>query len=500
VHTDIAIIGTGFGGLGAAIRLKQDGIDDFVVLERSHEVGGTWRDNTYPGCACDVESHLYSFSFALEPGWSYRFSRQQEIWRYLQRCAREFGIEPHIRFDHEVLAAAWDEGAARWRIETSRGPLTARVLVMATGPLSETIVPDIPGLSSFEGRAFHSARWDHSCDLTGKRVAVIGTGASAIQFIPEIQPKVARLYVFQRTPPWVVPRPDSPIPAWRRRLYRRVPVVQRMVRLLVYLYREWSVVLFRHPAAMRYFQHAAERHLKRSVPDPALRAKLTPAYTIGCKRILLSNDYYPAVTKPNVDVITAGVSEVRGRAIVDGSGVERQVDAIVFGTGFRPTDPPLATRVRGRGGRTMAETWQGSPKAYMGTTLAGFPNLFMLLGPNTGLGHNSVVYMTEAQIEHFIGALRYMRGRQVDAIEPTAEAQQRYVSSIDRRMQGTVWVSGGCRSWYLDGTGRNSTLWPDSSWSFYRRVSRFQPAQYQTIAANRRPADPLVGDRLVEPA
>jgi cation diffusion facilitator CzcD-associated flavoprotein CzcO len=495
VQTDIAIIGTGFGGLGAAIRLKQEGIDDFVVLERSHDVGGTWRDNTYPGCACDVESHLYSFSFALEPGWSYRFSRQEEIWRYLQRCAREFGIERHIRFDHEVLGAAWDEDAARWRIETSHGPLIARVLVMATGPLSETIVPDLPGLRSFEGRAFHSARWDHTFDLTGQRVAVIGTGASAIQFIPAIQPKVARLYVFQRTAPWVVPRPDAPIPAWRRTLYRRVPFVQRSVRLLVYLYREWSVVLFRHPAAMRYFQRAAERHLQRSVPDPTLRAKLTPAYTIGCKRILLSNDYYPALTKPNVEVITAGVSAVHGHAIVDGSRVERPVDAIVFGTGFRPTDPPLAARVRGRGGRSMAEVWQGSPKAHRGTTLSGFPNLFMLLGPNTGLGHNSVVYMTEAQIAHLTGALRHMRRRGLDAIEPTAEAQQRYVAAIDRRMQGTVWVSGGCRSWYLDATGRNSTLWPDSSWSFHRQVSRFRPEEYQAVIGEGRPDS--AGGRMV---
>jgi cation diffusion facilitator CzcD-associated flavoprotein CzcO len=500
VQTDIAIIGTGFGGLGAAIRLKQEGIDDFVVLERSHDVGGTWRDNTYPGCACDVESHLYSFSFALEPGWRDRFSRQDEIWRYLQRCTREFGIEPHIRFGHEVLAAAWDEGLARWRIDTSRGPITARVLVMATGPLSETIVPDIPGLRMFEGRAFHSARWDHSFDLTGKRVAVIGTGASAIQFIPEIQPKVGRLFVFQRTPPWVVPRPDSPIPAWRRSLYRRVPLIQRLVRLFVYLYREWSVVLFRHPAAMRFFRRAAERHLKRSVPDSALRATLTPVYTIGCKRILLSNDYYPALTKPNVEVITTGVLAVRGSAIVDGSGVERPIDAIVFATGFRPTDPPLATRIRGRGSRTMAEVWQGSPKAHMGTTLAGFPNLFMLLGPNTGLGHNSVVYMIEAQIEHFIGALGDMRRRRIEAIEPTADAQERWVSALDRRMRGTVWVSGGCRSWYLDATGRNSTLWPDSSWSFYRRVSLFRPEEYQPVVADRRPADSVIGDRVVEPA
>jgi cation diffusion facilitator CzcD-associated flavoprotein CzcO len=489
VHTDVAIIGTGFGGLGAAIRLKQDGVEDFVVLERSSDVGGTWRDNTYPGCACDVESHLYSWSFAPEPAWTYRFSRQPEIWRYLQRCARDFGVEPHIRFNHEVVSAAWDEQISRWRIETSQGTLTARVLVMATGPLSETIVPDLPGLSGFAGRAFHSARWDHSFDLAGKRVAVVGTGASAIQFIPEIQPKVDRLYVFQRTPAWVIPRPDSRIPPWRRTLYRRMPLLQRAVRLLIYLYREWSVVLFRHPAAMRYFQRAAERHLKHAIADPALRGRLTPAYTLGCKRILLSNDYYPAMAKPNVEVITSAIAAVRARSIVDGEGIERPVDAIIFGTGFRPTDPPLAARVSGRGGRTMADVWQGSPQAHVGTTLAGFPNLFMLLGPNTGLGHNSVVYMIEAQIEHFIGALRYMRAHGAEAIEPAAEAQRRYVAAVDRRMRGTVWVSGGCRSWYLDRTGRNSTLWPDSSWRFHRLVSRFKPAEYQIAAASIAPAD-----------
>lgn len=479
-HTDVAIVGSGFGGLGAAIRLKQDGVDDFVILERASDVGGTWRDNTYPGCACDVESHLYSFSFALEPGWSCRFSRQPEIWRYLQRCAGRFGVLPHIRFHHEMRGASWDESERRWRIDTSQGPLTARLLVLASGPLSVPVVPDLPGVERFEGRAFHSAQWDHAFDLTGRGVAVIGTGASAAQFVPEIQKQVAALYLFQRTPAWVMPRPDGRIPEWRRRLYARFPPVQRAVRGLIYLYRELSIVLFRHPAMMRRAQRMALRHLHTSIADPALRAKLTPSYTMGCKRVLLSNDFYLALAQPNVEVITSGVAEVRARSIVAADGVERPVDAIIYGTGFRATDPPLAAHIRGRDGRTLSEIWGGSPRALGGTSVAGFPNFFILLGPNTGLGHNSVVYMTEAQLDHLIGAVRHMRERGLDAIEPTEEAQSGWVAAIDRRMRGTVWVAGGCSSWYLDRTGRNSAIWPDSSWSYYRRVARFRPEHYTT--------------------
>ena len=477
-HTHIAIIGTGFGGLGTAIRLKQNGLDDFVLLERAGDVGGTWRDNSYPGCACDVESHLYSLSFAPEPEWRYRFSRQPEIWRYLQRIAREFDLLSHIRFHHEVRRAEWDAPARVWRIETAGGTIAARILIMAAGALSEPSVPDLPGLDRFEGPAFHSARWNHDVDMRGKRVAVVGTGASAVQFVPELQKQVDRLFVFQRTPPWVVPRPDGPIPRWRRGLYRRVPLIQRGVRLLIYLYREVWILVFRHPSVMARAQRLAMRHLSRSVPDPVLRAKLTPTYVMGCKRVLLSNDYYPALMRKNVAVVTEPIAEVRARSIVTIDGVERSVDALVFGTGFRVTDPPLAPRIRGRFGQTLEEAWAGSPKAHVGTSIAGFPNLFILLGPNTGLGHNSVVYMTEAQIDHVIGALRHMRDHGIEAIEPTAPAQQAFVAGVDRRMRGTVWVAGGCSSWYLDRTGRNSTLWPDSSWSYYRRASRFVAAEY----------------------
>jgi cation diffusion facilitator CzcD-associated flavoprotein CzcO len=484
--TRVAIIGSGFGGLGAAIRLKRDGVDDFIVLERAGDVGGTWRDNTYPGCACDVESHLYSFSFAPEPGWTWRFSRQPEIWQYLQRCARDFGLMPHLRFHHDVQSATWDESARHWRIETSHGPITAQILIMATGPLSQGVVPDLQGLERFEGKTFHSARWDHEYDLTGRRVAVVGTGASAVQFVPEIQKQVTQLHVFQRTPPWVMPRPDAPIPESRRRLYGRVPALQRAVRFAIYMYREVSIVLFRRPAWMRRVQRLAVRHLDKAVADPVLRASLSPHYTMGCKRVLLSNDYYPALTQPNVELVAGGIAEVRARSIVGNDGIERAVDAIIFGTGFRPTDPPLAAHLRGREGRTLKDIWRGSPRAHLGTTVAGFPNLFMLLGPNTGLGHNSVVYMTEGQIEHVIGALRYMRAHDLDAIEPRAESQSAYVEALDNRMRGTVWVAGGCRSWYLDRTGRNSTIWPDSSWSYYRRAARFRAAEY--VLSARSPA------------
>ena len=475
-HFRIAIAGSGFSGLGTAIRLKEKGIDDFVILERAGDVGGTWRDNSYPGCACDVESHLYSFSFAQNPDWSYRFSRQPEIWTYLQRCARDFGVMPHIRLRNELQSASWD--GDRWTLITSQGTITASILVMATGPLSEPVVPDLSGLRGFDGRVFHSARWDHSYDLRGKRVAVIGTGASAIQFVPEIQPLVEKLYLFQRTAPWVIPRPDGKIPLWRRRLFRAFPSAQRALRGIIYLYRELSVPLFRHPALMRRGQRLAIHHIATAIKDPVLRVKVTPDYTMGCKRILLSNDYYPSLTHPNVEVVTSGLRGIESHSIVDGDGVRRDVDAIILGTGFRPTEPPLATSIRGRGGVTLAEAWAGSPRAYAGTTVAGFPNFFILLGPNTGTGHTSVVLMSEAQIEHFLGALDYMDRTGATAIEPTAEAQAAYARGVDERSAGTVWLAGACASWYIDRTGRNSTLWPDFTWRYRRRVSQFQSGAY----------------------
>jgi cation diffusion facilitator CzcD-associated flavoprotein CzcO len=478
-HTRVAIIGSGFAGLGTAIRLRRRGEEDFIIFERAGDVGGTWRDNSYPGCACDVQSHLYSFSFAPNPDWTRSYSPQPEIWDYLRRCARDFGVLPHVRFNHEVHDARWDEAARLWRIDTSQGVYTADVLVLASGALSEPRVPELPGFENFKGKSFHSARWDHAYDLTGKRVAVVGTGASAVQFVPAIQTRVARLHVFQRTAPWVMPRLDRALAEGERRMFRRFPLAQRIARAGIYAFRELFFLGFRHVRLSRLvIRRVAMRHLERGVPDPVLRAKLTPAYDIGCKRILVSNDYLPALTRPNVELVTEPIREIREHSIITGDGGEREVDLIIFGTGFRVTDQPMADRVRGRDGVTLAEVWAGSPRAHVGTTVAGFPNLFILLGPNTGLGHTSVVYMIEAQIEHVMKALDYMRRHGVATLEPRAEAQAAYVAEVDRRMTGTVWVTGGCASWYLDRTGRNSTIWPDFTWRFRRRAARLDPSEY----------------------
>lgn len=477
-HVHVAIAGSGFAGLGMAIRLQEAGIDDFVVLERAHDVGGVWRDNTYPGCACDVQSHLYSFSFAPNPAWSHSYSRQPEIQAYLQGCAKRYGLLPHIRFGHEVREAAWDDDERRWRIETSRGVVTADVFVAATGALSEPAMPQLEGLERFAGKVMHSARWERGHDLTGERVAVVGTGASAVQIVPAIQPEVQELIVFQRTASWVLPRGDRALSGLERRLFATVPALQHLARASVFGLRELLVLGFMHPRLMALNERLARRHLERSVPDPALRAKLTPAYTIGCKRILLSDDYLATFTKENVTLVTQGIREVRERSIVSDDGAEHDVDTLVLATGFRVTDPPIAGCVRGRDGRTLADVWQGSPRAHLGTTVAGFPSFFLLQGPNTGLGHTSVILMIESQIEHVLEALRYARARGLVALEPRAEAQEAFVAEVDARMRGTVWTSGGCASWYLDRTGRNSTLWPGSTRAFHRRVARFNPKEY----------------------
>jgi cation diffusion facilitator CzcD-associated flavoprotein CzcO len=477
-HVQFAIAGSGFGGLGTAIRLHQAGEREFVILERADEVGGVWRDNAYPGCACDVQSHLYSFSFAPNPGWGRMFSRQGEIHAYLRDCVRDFELEPHLRLGHEVQDARWNHDLRRWEIETSRGPLTADAFVLATGALSEPVIPDVPGLGDFDGPVFHSARWDHGADLRGKRVAVIGTGASAIQFVPEIQPVVEQLTLFQRTPPWVMPRHDRALKDWERRLYKAVPLAQRLARWKIYAERELFVVGFRHPRIMRLAERAARRHLAEQVPDADLRRKLTPDFTLGCKRILISNDYLRSLAEPNADVVTSGVTEVRARSVVDGDGTEHPVDAVILGTGFKALDWPVAARIRGREGHTLEQEWGPSPKGHMGTTVAGFPNLFVIHGPNIGLGHTSVIHMFESQIDHILAALSHVRSRGAAALEPTRAAQQRFTARVEDLMEGTVWTEGGCTSWYLDRTGRNSSLWPGSTFGYRRLARSFRPEDH----------------------
>lgn len=458
----VAIIGAGFSGLGLAIRLREAGADDFVVLERAGELGGTWRDNSYPGATCDVPSHLYSFSFALNPRWSSSFSGQPEIWEYLRECAAGAGVLDRFRFGHEVLGARWDERERAWEISTTGGEFRTRVLIAATGALSEPSVPAIAGLEEFEGAAFHSARWDHSVELAGKRVAVIGTGASAIQFVPEIQPAAGRVTVFQRTPPWVMPRSQRAISDLERALFSRVPGAQRLARWAIYLQRELLVPGFMRPRLARPAQRIARAHLARQVADPGLRALLTPRYAFGCKRILISNDWYPALCQPNVSVVTEPITEITPGGVRTADGVEHAADVIVFGTGFRVTDPPIAGRLRGASGQTLAEAWADGMEAYLGTTVAGFPNLFLMTGPNTGLGHTSMILMIESQIGYILGALRAMSELEAAAVSVRPERQAAFSAGVQRRLAGTVWNSGGCRSWYLDERGRNSTIWPGS--------------------------------------
>jgi len=490
---DIAIIGAGFSGLGLAARLREQGVEDFVILERNADVGGTWWANTYPGCACDVPSHLYSFSFAPNPDWSRTYSPQPEIRAYLERVARERDLYRSIRFGTSVTGAEWDDAAGRWALTTSAGPVSARVLVAAPGTLTEPSLPDLPGLGSFAGTTFHSARWDHGHDLRGERVAVIGTGASAIQLVPAIQPDVAQLHVFQRTAPWVMPHTARAIRSRERSFYRRVPAAQRAVRAGVYAGRELLVPGFtRRPGLLKVAEQLSRRHLRDQVADPELRARVTPDYAIGCKRILPSNRWYPALTEPNVELVTDAIREVTTRSIVTAEGTERAVDTIIFGTGFRAAEIPVGHWIRGRGGELLSDAWGGSPRAHLGSTIAGFPNLFLMLGPNTGLGHSSMVYMIESQIAYVTDALRVMRERGAAVAEVRPEVQAAYNREIDARMEHTVW-STGCSSWYQDATGRNPILWPDWTWRFRRRTRRFDPAEHTLRAVAPAPAPAAAG-------
>src|SRR3954452_7671015 len=485
-HVHVAIVGAGFAGLGMAIRLRRSGVEDFVVLERDADVGGTWWANTYPGCQCDIPSHLYSFSFALNPTWGRTYATQAEIERYIRDVTDRYGLRPHIRTSCTVTDARWDEASDGWHVSTDEGEYTADVLVAATCPLSEPSIPGLPGLDTFEGTTFHTANWNHDHDLAGRRVAVVGTGASAIQAVPEIQPVVESLTVFQRTPPWVMPHSDRPITDAERRIYKALPTLQRAVRGGVYLGRELLVAgLVYRPKLMGVLQKVAKQHLDKHVADPALRDKLTPDYALGCKRILPSNRWYPAITKPNVDVVTEGIDHVRPDGIVDRDGELHQVDTIVFATGFHVTDIRIAQRITGRAGTTLAAEWDGSPVAYRGTAVTGFPNLFFLVGPNTGLGHNSIIFMIEAQVQYVMDALAHMDAAAATRVEVKPGAQRAYNEHIQRKLAMTVWNTGGCSSWYLDSNGRNAPIWPDFTFRFRSQMRRFDPQAYELTATER---------------
>ncbi|KOU36379.1 flavin-containing monooxygenase [Streptomyces sp. WM6378] len=485
-HVRVAVIGSGFGGLGAAVRLRREGITDFVVLERAGSVGGTWRDNSYPGCACDVPSHLYSFSFAPNPDWPRTFSGQEHIRAYLEHVADVFRLRPHIRLDHEVTMMRWDAQELWWEIEVANGvTLTADVVVSATGPLSDPKTPEIPGLSTFPGKVFHSARWDHDYDLRGKRVAMVGTGASAIQIVPSIQPDVARLTLFQRTPPWVMPRMDREITGVERWLHRQLPFTGAARRGLLWGIRELQVSAFtKRPDELGLIESLAKSNMARAIKDPATRAKLTPDYRIGCKRILLSSSYYPALAEPNVDLVASGLAEVRGSTVVAADGTGAEVDAIIFGTGFHVTDMPIADRVVGAEGHTLAESWKDGMQSLRGATAAGFPNWMTIIGPNTGLGNSSMILMIESQLNYMADYLRQLNvlgGRVALAARPSAVGA--WNRRVQERMKRTVWNTGGCTSWYLDAAGRNTTVWPGTTGEFRRATREVDLGEYEVVRA-----------------
>lgn len=483
----VVIVGTGFAGLGTAIKLKQAGIHDFVLLEKANDLGGTWRDNTYPGCACDVPSLMYSFSFEQNPDWSRIFAPQDEISEYLQHCADKYGVREHIHFGVEFTGAEYDEDTCRWSVHTGSGAVyRGKALLSGVGALHLPSYPELSGIERFEGEVFHSAEWDHEVDLRGKRVAVVGTGASAIQFVPQIAPDVQRLHLFQRTPPWIQPKPDWTIPKSIRRWFRRVPGVQRFARAVVYWVLEARKTVVFNPKFGPVVERFSRAYINRTVSDPATRKAVTPNYRIGCKRILLSNDFYPALNRSNVDLDTSGIREVRENSVVTGDGVEHPVDAIIYGTGFHVSDAFEHLDITGREGRKLRDAWRDGMEAYLGITVTGFPNLFFLLGPNTGLGHNSVVFMIESQINYVLSCLRPLCRGDIGQLDVRPIVQEKFNRDIHADLDGSVWTDGGCQSWYLDPNGVNRTIWPGSTWDYWRRTRKADPADFEVSTPGRR--------------
>jgi cation diffusion facilitator CzcD-associated flavoprotein CzcO len=470
ITKDIVIIGTGFSGMGMAMKLRDAGRSDFVVLEKAQDVGGTWRDNTYPGCECDIPSHMYSFSYELNADWSKSFSSQPEIYDYMRRVADEQGIRPYIDFGVEVTGASWDEGRQRWTVRTAGGDdYEARFVVAGVGGLHIPNIPDITGAETFAGPRFHSAQWDHSVDLTGKKVVVIGTGASAIQFIPIIAQDTSQLTVFQRTPAWVLPKNDKPTPEWRKKAFARVPGAQRAYRNALYWGLEARAIAFNgHLDVLPLGEKVVKRYLEKAIPDPELRAKLTPDYRLGCKRVLQSNTYYPTFLRDNVELSTDGVREITAAGVVDGSGVLHEADVIIYGTGFHVIDAFDYLDITGRGGVDLATRFrEGGVETYMGMMVNGFPNLAFMLGPNTALGHNSVVFMIEQQTKFIVRLLDEMDALGAAAAEPTHQAQTAFNEEIQRLVEKGIWTQGGCTSWYLDSQGKNRTIWPKFTFQYW---------------------------------
>lgn len=480
----IAIIGTGFGGLGLAIRLKQAGFEQFTLFEKAADVGGVWRDNTYPGAACDVPSHLYSFSFEQELGWKNRYGTSQEIYQYLRHCAYKYDIRPHVQFNTEITSAEFDALQGVWHIQSTTGEqFEAEFLVGAVGQLNRPAYPKLKGIENFKGKAFHSARWDHDYDLTGKRVAVIGTGASAIQFVPEIAKQVAHLDVYQRSAPYVIPKPDRIYQPLEKKAFRKLPILQSLDRALQYGHHEIRLLAFTTSLnEMPLVEYLFQRHIRKVVKDGKLRHRLMPDYPIGCKRILISNQWYETLTQPHVDVINTGIQEITENGILDTEGNLREIDTIIYGTGFAATEFMAPMQITGLDGRTLKDTWKDGAEAYLGLTVSGFPNFFMLYGPNTNLGHNSIVYMIESQVNYILDAIQTTLQNKLLFTNVRAEVQHEFNQSIQEKMKKTVWAQG-CTSWYQTADGKNTNNWPGFTLEYRQRTRRFDVENYTQVSA-----------------
>ncbi|MET4638874.1 NAD(P)/FAD-dependent oxidoreductase [Mycetocola sp. 2940] len=477
---DVVIAGAGFAGIGLATKLRREGLNNFVILERADDVGGTWRDNHYPGAACDVPSHLYSFAHRPNPDWSHIFAPQKEILEYIRASAREEQIDDRIEFNAEVLSAEWSDLDSVWTIISSAGTYTARVFISAVGHLSDPKMPAIQGIESFAGKVFHSANWDDDYELAGKRVAVIGTGASSVQIVPSIAPVVEQLTVFQRSAPYITARPDREYTTAEKRMFHRLPETLAAQRRDMFWANEERYAQRRGtPSLVQAVQSAALNHLASQIPAGPLRDKLTPDYTIGCKRILKSDDYFPAFLQANVSLETTPIVEVVGSGIRTADGALHELDVIVASTGFEAVDLPIAHRVYGRGRELLAERWNMGMQAYATVAVNGFPNFWIINGPNTGLGHNSSVYVAEAQIEHIVEAISHVLESAAGMLEVARAVEDAYSAQVDSMSQGTVWLDGGCRSWYVDArSNRLTTIWPDFAFSFREVNSPFDAERY----------------------
>jgi cation diffusion facilitator CzcD-associated flavoprotein CzcO len=483
VHTRAVIIGSGFSGLGMGIALQKQGfgVDDFVILEKADDIGGTWRDNTYPGCACDIPSHMYSFSFEPKPDWRHMWSFQPEIFDYLKGVADKYGLRRYVRFGSHVNRAHWDDAEMRWHVFTAAGQeYVAQFLISGAGGLHIPLIPDIEGIDQFRGAAFHSAHWDHSCDISGKRVAVIGTGASAIQLVPEIVDDVAELQVYQRTPPWVMPRPNNAFPEWMRDLFSTVPGARMLMRAGIYWVHEAvGFAMTQQPRLLKLGELLGKWNIRRHVSDRDLRRKLTPNYRAGCKRILNSDTYYRGIANPKTKVITEGIARMTADGIRTVDGRDHPVDVVVWATGFHVTDSYTYVAIKGAHGEDLVDRWNREGiQAHRGIAVADMPNLFFLLGPNTALGHNSVVFMIESQIRYVADAIAAVDKARAQALAPSRAAQDGFNGELQHDLAKTVWNTGGCRSWYLDEHGVNRTLWSGMTWQYWLSTRRFKTSEY----------------------